>query len=83
MKNRQLASYGSNALGAICTALQTNEILQIISLVLTIIATAFSISFTIFNWYKKAKEDGKITTEEISDLMNDLKKYKKEKWNEF
>ena len=73
MKNKELASYGSNVIGMICTAIQPDEILQYVSLALTIIATIFSICFTIYNWYKKAKEDGKITKDEIDDLLNDLK----------
>lgn len=78
MKNKEVASYGANMLSAIFTGLQTDEVLQIVSLILTIVATIFSISFTIFNWYKKAKEDGKITKEEVDDLFDELKN-KKEK----
>ena len=70
MKNKEVASYGANMLSAIFTGLQTDEVLQIVSLILTIVATIFSISFTIFNWYKKAKEDGKITKEEFDTLYS-------------
>lgn len=73
MKNKEIASYGGNLIGMICTAIQPDELLQYVSLGLTIIATIFSICFTIYNWYKKAKEDGKITQEEVDDLINDLK----------
>ena len=72
MKNSNGASYGADILGAVFTAVQTDTTLQIISLVLTIIATAFSIAFTIYKWYKSAKADGKITKDEIDELIDEL-----------
>lgn len=72
MKNSNGASYGADILGAVFTAVQTDTTLQIISLVLTIVATAFSIAFTIYKWYKSAKADGKITEDEIDELIDEL-----------
>ena len=72
MKNSNGASYGADILGAVFTAVQTDTTLQIISLVLTIVATAFSIAFTIYKWYKSAKADGKITKDEIDELIDEL-----------
>ena len=72
MKNSNGASYGADILGAVFTAVQTDATLQIISLVLTIIATAFSIAFTIYKWWKSAKADGKITKDEIDELIDEL-----------
>ena len=72
MKNSNGASYGADILGAVFTAVQTDTTLQIISLVLTIIATAFSIAFTIYKWWKSAKADGKITKDEIDELLDEL-----------
>ena len=72
MKNSNGASYGADILGAVFTAVQTDATLQIISLVLTIIATAFSIAFTVYKWWKSAKADGKITKNEIDDLIDEL-----------
>lgn len=74
MKNTNGASYGADILGAVFTAVQTDTTLQIISLVLTIIATTFSIAFTIYKWWKSAKADGKITKEEIEDLFDEINK---------
>lgn len=73
MKSKEFASYGSNIIAMIFTAVQPDEILQYVSLGLTIIATLFSIGFTIYNWYSKASKDGKITKEEVDELVNDLK----------
>ena len=72
MKNSNGASYGADILGAVFTAIQTDITLQIISLVLTIVATVFSIAFTIYKWYKSAKADGKITKDEIDELIDEL-----------
>ena len=68
------------ALSAVGTGLQTSEVLQIISLVLTIIGSLITITMAIINWWKKAKADGKITSDEIQEGIeiiqngvNDLK----------
>lgn len=53
-------------LSAIGTAIQTSEVLQIISLVITIIGALISmILIPILSWYKRAKQDGKITVDEV------------------
>lgn len=73
------------ALSAVGTGLQTSEVLQIISLVLTIIGSLITIAMAIINWWKKAKADGKITSDEIQegieiiqDGLDDLKDKTKE-----
>lgn len=56
------------SLSAIGTATQTQEILQIVSLIITILGGIISfIVIPILNWYRKAKEDGKITIDEIQE----------------
>lgn len=70
------------AVGVIGTATQTNELLQTISLIITIIgATITYILVPIIAWYSKAKKDGKITKEEIREgkeiLVNGISKIKK------
>lgn len=72
------AGYVGNILGIVFTALQDNLILQIISIVLTTASTLFSICFTIYQWYKNAKDDGKITKDEVDELANKLNKFKEE-----
>ena len=58
-------------LSAIGTATQTSEVLQIISLIITIIGGVITfIVIPILNWYSKAKKDGKLTTEEIKEGVN-------------
>lgn len=56
------------ALSAVGTGLQTNEILQTISLVITIIGGLITfIIVPLLNWYKHAKIDGKIDKDELKD----------------
>lgn len=71
MKNADFLAEGTSV---VLTASQTNSIFQTISLILTIIATLFSIISRIVIWYKKAKADGKITADEIkegADIVKD------------
>ena len=62
------------------TIAQTDEIFRIISLVLTIISAVVVLARNIYEWYIKAKKDGKIDAEEgkelidiVDDSVNDLK----------
>lgn len=71
MKNADFLAEGASV---VLTASQTNNIFQTISLILTIIATLFSIISRLAIWYKKAKADGKITKEEMkegADIVKD------------
>ena len=65
---------------SLLTIAQTDEIFRIISLVLTIISAVVVLARNIYEWYVKAKKDGKITAEEgkelidiVDDGVNDLK----------
>lgn len=58
------------ALSATGTAIQTSDILQIISLVITILGGLITTSMAIVNWYKNAKKDGKIDEEEIKEGLD-------------
>ena len=61
------------SVSAVGTGIQTNEILQTISIVLTIIGTLITITMAVVNWWKNAKKDGKITKEEIQEGVNIIK----------
>ena len=85
MNKEVVGAMSGTALSAVGTGLQTSEVLQIISLVLTIIGSLITIAMAIINWWKKAKADGKITSDEIQegieiiqDGLNDLKDKTKE-----
>ena len=56
------------SLGAVGTATQTNEVLQTISLIITIVGAIISmILVPLVSWYQRSKADGKITKEEIQE----------------
>lgn len=77
MKNADFIAEGASVM---LTASQANELFQTISLVLTIIATLFSIVSRLVIWYKHARADGKITKEEIkegAEIINEFNKIKK------
>ena len=62
-------------LGAVGTATQTNDTLETISLIITIIGAILSfIVCPLLSWYNKAKKDGKIDSEEIEELTKDISK---------
>lgn len=61
-------NYLGNIAGVVFSAMQSNEVLSIISWVLTLIATCVSIAFTLWKWLKKASADGKIDEQEIDEL---------------
>lgn len=71
MKNNNY-DFLTNGLGVVMTAIQTNEIFQLISLILTCISITFSMIFTIWKWYHNATADGKIDKNEIEDIMNKI-----------
>lgn len=71
MKHDYLSWVGS-VFGTILTALQSDQIFQYISLALTILSTLIAISYTIWKWWRKAKEDGKIDEEEVKDLVDQI-----------
>lgn len=61
------------SMSAVGTALQTSEVMQIISLAITIIGGIISmIVIPLLNWYREAKKDGKITVEEIDEGVKTL-----------
>lgn len=60
-------------LAAIGTATQVNEVLEIISLVFTILGAIVSfIVVPLLSWYRTAKKDGKITPDEIKEAAKTL-----------
>lgn len=70
--------YLGNGLAVIFTTVQSDEVFKIISLVLTCLSVALTITYRIWEWYKKAKKDGKIESEEIKNLA-DIMQEEKEK----
>lgn len=83
MKNEFITGAVGTALSAVGTSLQINEILQTISLVITIIGGVVSLIIVpLIAWWSRAKKDGKITideAEEAAKIINDgVEKIKKD-----
>ena len=64
------------ALSAAAAATQTDPVYQIISLITAIVGLLVTIATTIvipvIRWYLRARRDGKITSDELQDLADDL-----------
>lgn len=68
MKKELIGGGVGSLFGIVGTATQTNELLQTISLIITIIGAIISmIVVPLVSWYQKSKADGKITKEEIQE----------------
>ena len=68
MKSEIIIGSIGTSLSVIGTASQTNEVLQTISMIITILGGLITfVVLPILNWYNKAKQDGKITKEEIEE----------------
>ena len=67
--------FGSIAvLETMVTVSQTNEVFQTIQIVISALAGAVALAYTIWRWYRNAKKDGKITEDEVDDLFKQLDK---------
>lgn len=76
MNYKDIVAWLGTIVGGTCTGVSMatmNQVIVICNLVLTIIATIVSLVYTIWKWWKKAKADGKITEDEVDDLMDDIK----------
>ena len=75
MRGELIGGSIGTALSAVGTGLQTNEVLQTISLVITIIGGLITfIIVPLANWYKNAKKDGHIDSKEIEELTKGISK---------
>lgn len=67
--------FGSIAvLETMVTVSQTNEVFQTIQIIISALAGAVALAYTIWRWYRNAKKDGKITEDEIDDLFKEITK---------
>lgn len=70
----EIGGYLGSTFTSILATIQTNEVFQIIEIILACVSFAVSIAYTIYKWYKNAKKDGKITKDEVEDLFDDVNK---------
>ena len=75
MTNEKILGIVGTGMGVLGSTIQTQEILQIISIIITIIGGFITwIIIPLVNWYRNAKKDGKITKEEIDDALDTASK---------
>ena len=73
MNQEKLYGIVGSTLGVVGTSMQVDDILKIISLIITILGGIITwIIIPLLNWYKNAKKDGKIDVDEIKDGINVL-----------
>lgn len=72
MKDKLICGSIGTALSAVGTGLQPNDVLETISLIITIIGGIITfIVMPLLSWYKKSKaDDGKIDADELEDGIN-------------
>ena len=58
---------------AILTAVQTDEVLRWVAFGFTIFSVILNIAYNIWRWWKKSKEDGKISMDEVDELVDIVK----------
>ena len=71
MRNELIYGIIGTALSGLGSILQTNDVLETISHVITIIGGVITfIIVPILNWYRHAKKDGKIDADEIKEGLD-------------
>ena len=78
MKHDEIVGWAGSTFGVVMTMLQTNETFQLIQAILSIVALIITILYTVWKWYRKASQDGKITKDEVDELFDDLDKIKED-----
>lgn len=67
--------FGSiGAVETVVTISQTNEVFQTIQIIISALAGAVALAYTIWRWYRNAKKDGKITEDEVDNLFEQITK---------
>lgn len=75
MNNEQQSLAVSAVSSSVCTmlaGLQVDEMLRYVNLALAVLSAVVAIAFTIWKWWHEAKKDGKITTNEVKDVLDDV-----------
>ena len=60
-------------IGTTFTLTQTNELLRLISFIMTSLSALLILISKVIDWYHKAKKDGKITADEVKELVDTVK----------
>lgn len=73
MKTRSILELVGNGSMYILTFTQTREVFEIVSLILSILISLLILVGHVVAWFKKANYDGKITGEELEELVDSTK----------
>lgn len=76
MKDEATGVVGSS-ISWVLTITQANEIFELIQIIFSCLVSFITIIYIIYKWYKRASEDGKITTEEIEELKKEVDEHVK------
>ena len=71
-KKEGIIGYSSSAATSLLSIAQTNEVFQLIQLIVSIAVSLLTTAYIVWKWYKNAKKDGKITPDEVEDLFKNL-----------
>lgn len=75
MNNEQQSLAVSAVSSSVCTmlaGLQVDEMLRYVNLSLAVLSAVVAIAFTIWKWWHESKKDGKITPNEVNDVLDDV-----------
>lgn len=70
--DKNIFGYIGSGISWILTGLQTNAIFEYINLCLSILISVITLSITIYNVVKKAKENKKIEKEDLEQIKKDV-----------
>lgn len=73
LRDELIVGTAGTAMGFVGTAMQTEQVLRIVALIITIVGAILTyVVMPLLNWYKKAKQDGKIDIDELKEGVDIL-----------
>jgi len=78
MKPSNIFALVGNGFTYLLTMIQANQVFQVIELVLAVATSLVILAHRIWSWFKEAKEDGKITKDEMDQLYDIVEDGKEE-----
>lgn len=73
MKIKDGVEIGGNGLQYLISVAQVEDVLRLLGIILSVIISILIIIDKVIAWHKRAKEDGKITEDEIQEGVNIIK----------
>lgn len=70
MMNEEIKLLLGNATCLVASTTTTTDVANIISIIASVLASVVTIAYVVYKWYKRAKADGKITLEEVDELID-------------